>query len=177
MDHALLVRVMDSIADRHEQAQALLGRRVFVFDIAVERDALGQFHRKERSGPPAIIPCAALKDLCNPRVLKPRGLARVSKAPRVNLDRDFSARVFLLGAVDGAHPAATQNADDPVLANTIRHRFLRWRGDSDRIIEQTIAVVLGKQRYDPCQKVRLLPAHLIEIDASLFRIEKACMLE
>ena len=69
MDDALLVRVLDSLADEDEKPQPLLGGKLVLVTVLRDLDPPDQFHDEVR---PAGVGCAGIKNLGDVRMVHHR---------------------------------------------------------------------------------------------------------
>ncbi len=125
VDEPLLVGVLDGVADLRDQCEPLA--RAEPLFAGVSRDGarvLDQLHRDERARAVEHRRDPGLEDLRDPRVLEaaqelalvrePARALGVRRPPDQHLEGDVSLRRALLGAVDLAHAAVTEQGDHAV---------------------------------------------------------------
>ena len=127
MDDALLMGVVNRIADPGEQLEPLRQVESVAGGVVGEGLATDQLHREERLGPTRSLGSPGLVDLGDSGMLQPaEHLGLPGKAPGQlirhqagpdDLERHGSVRLILLGLIDGAHAALAERGDDPVPAD------------------------------------------------------------
>ena len=133
MNDALLMRVLDRLADRHEQLQPLARRQVVVVAVLGDRHAVDQFHHEVR---PAGFRGAGVEDpgdvgMVHHRQRLPFGLEAGDHLPAVHarlddLERDLAPdRLGLLGHEDRAHAAFAELTNQLVRTDHDAGRSLR----------------------------------------------------
>ena len=162
VDDALLMGVLDGLANRDEELEPLLDREADVVAVLGDRHAFDVFHDEVR---PAFVGHAAVKDLGDvgmvhqgeglPLGLEPReDLARVH-ARLDELEGDAALdRLGLLGDPDGAHAAFADLLQQLVAADFLAgalgcrlfDRGDRSRGDFDRAAGLLVVVFHDEAR-------------------------------
>ena len=137
MNHALLVGVLDRVADLAHQFQALAGAQLVLVGPGGQPFTLDQLHGKEGLRAGAGIERARLEDLGDAGVLKAaQHLDFVLEAqPHLiggetgvhDLQGHGAGRLFLPGFVDGAHAALADLVDDAVAGDLCWRRG--WLGE------------------------------------------------
>ena len=113
VNDSLLMRVLDGVADVDKQLQPLADGQLVFVTVLRDRNALDQFHRKER---PTAVGGAGIQDvgdigMVHHRQRLPLGLEPCDHLPRVHSRLDDLQRhppldrLGLLGHVDDAHAA------------------------------------------------------------------------
>jgi len=139
VDDPLLVRVLDRLADRHDQLEPLAGRELVVVAVFRDRHAVDQLH--DEVGPPGFgrpgVVNAGDIGVVHHRQrlalgLEPRDDLGAVHPGLDDLERDLAPDgVLLLGHVDNAHAPFADRLQQPVGADP-RARPFRDRGVRDR---------------------------------------------
>ena len=130
MDDALLVGVLDGLADRDEQREPFAGGQPVAIAVVGDRNAGHVLHHEVR---PALVGRARVEHPGDVRVGHhreglPLGVEPGHHLAGVHPDLDHlqgdlaADRVLLFRKVDHAHPALTEDGQDPVGANPQRVR-------------------------------------------------------
>ena len=133
MDHAFLVRMLNSVADIDEQLEPLSNRQAVLIAVVRQLDTTHQLHREVGA---AVLGGAGVQDLgdigmLHHRECLPLGLEAGQDLLGVHagledLQRDSAPhRLDLLGLVDDAHAAFAEHLENAVRADALR--VVGWR--------------------------------------------------
>ena len=142
VDDALLVRVLDGVADLHEQVQPLPHRELGLVTVLGDGDALDKLHHEVR---PACLGGAGLQHRRDVRVIHHRQRLPLGLEPRdhllgVHAELDdlqgdpASDRVLLLGHVHDAEAALADLLEDLVRADLCARPLRQRPAVDDRLV-------------------------------------------